>query len=389
MDKLNRSAKAVMKIVQITTDNRNQYGHHALQEPYFGTAPAGLTDGFSLLDDVEVHVVSCTSVKMRSPEKIAANVYFHQPYMPKPGWGRSMFLGCAWAIRRKLREIKPDIVHGQGTERDCAMAAVLSGFPNVLTIHGNMRVHAARPEQRGNKYYKMAAALETFCLKRTHGVVAISSYTEELVKDLTPKTWLLPNAVDRRFFEVQPTQPELPRILFVGSLDPRKNPLGLLQACAHLLREGECTLALAGQFHAESAYGKEVMELIETLPGISLLGFLDRDALAAEFGRASILVLPTFEDNCPMVVLEGMAAGLPVAASRVGGVPDLVEHERDGLLFDPHDPADVRSCIERLIRDPALRADFAARGRAKALEKFHPKVIAAEHVRIYREVLGR
>lgn len=389
MDKLNRPTKAVMKIVQITTDNRNQLRNYDFENPYFGTAPAGLIDGFSLLDDVEVHVVSCASAKMPTPEKLSPNVYFHQPYMPKLGWGRTAFLGCAWAIRRKLREIKPDIVHGQGTERDCAMAAVLSGFPNVLTIHGNMRVHAARPEQRGNKYYKMAAALETFCLKRTNGVVAISSYTEELVKDLTPKTWLLPNAVDRRFFEVQPTQPELPRILFVGSLDPRKNPLGLLQACAPLLREGECTLALAGQFHAKSAYGKEVMELIETLPGISLLGFLDRDALAAEFAQSSLLVLPTFEDNCPMVILEAMAAGLPVAASRVGGVPDLVRHETDGLLFDPNHLADMRGCLERLVREPETRARLGTAGRITAQERFHPKVIAKRHVEIYREVLGR
>ena len=378
-----------MKIVQITTDNRNQERNYDHVDPYFGTAPAGLIDGFSLLDGVELHVISCTSVRMRSPEQIAPNVYFHQPYMPKIGWGRTAFLGCAWAVRKLLHEIKPDIVHGQGTERDCAMAAVLSGFPNVLTIHGNMRIHAARPEQRGNKYYKMAAALETFCLKRTSGVVAISSYTRELVQDLTPCTWLLPNAVDRRFFEVHPTQSDVPKILFVGSLDPRKNPLGLLQACAPLLRDGKCTLSLAGQFHAESDYGKEVMTLIDSLPGISLLGFLGRDALAAEFGRSSMLVLPTFEDNCPMVVLEAMAAGLPVAASRVGGVPDLVDHEINGLMFDPNDHADVKGCIEKLVRDPETRASLGTAGRIIAHERFHPKIIASEHLKIYREVLGR
>ncbi len=381
--------KPAVKIVQITTDNRNQYGGHSLPEPYFGTAPTGLLDGFADMPGVEVHVVSCASVKMEVPEKLAANIWFHQPYVTKLGWGRSLFLGCAWSVRRLMKRLQPDIVHGQGTERDCAMAAVLSGFPNVLTLHGNMRVHAKRPEQKGITYYKMAAALETFCLKRTDGVVAISSYTEELVKDLAPKTWLLPNAVDRRFFDVLPTQPDIPRILFVGSLDPRKNPLGLLRACAPMLRAGECTLALAGQFHAASTYGKEVLELMESLPGISLLGFLDRDALATEFRDSSLLVLPTFEDNCPMVVLEAMAAGLPVAASRVGGVPDLVEHERDGLLFDPHDPADVQSCIERLIHDSALRANFAIRGRTKALEKFHPQKIAERHLEIYREVLDR
>lgn len=326
---------------------------------------------------------------MRAPSKLAENVWFHQPVVPHLGWGRSAFLGCAWTVRKLLREIKPDIVHGQGTERDCAMAAVLSGFPNVLTIHGNMRVHASRPEQKGNLYYNMAAALETYCLKRTGGLVAISSYTQELVKNLTPKTWLLPNAVDRRFFQVNASPSGLPRILFVGSLDPRKNPLGLLQACAPLLRDGKCTLALAGQFHEESAYGKEVLALIESLPGISLLGFLDRDALASEFGRSSLLVLPTFEDNCPMVVLEAMAAGIPVAASRVGGVPDLIDHENDGLMFDPNDPAEVMTCLERLVSEPETRARLGAAGRITARERFHPKVIATGHLKIYREVLGR
>ena len=217
-----------MRIVQITTDNRNQQKNYDVSEPYFGTAPAGLIDGFSLLEDVELHVVSCTSVRMQSPKKLAPNVYFHQPYVPKLGWGRSLFLGCAWAVRRLMREIDPDIVHGQGTERDCAMAAVLSGYPNVLTIHGNMRVHAKRAEQKGNRYYKMAAAMETFCLKRTGGVVAISRYTDDLVKDLTRETLLLPNAVDRRFLAVRPKRPDIPRLLFVGSLDPRKNPVGRL-----------------------------------------------------------------------------------------------------------------------------------------------------------------
>ena len=377
-----------MKIVQLTTDNRNQNKQYDLMDPYFGTAAAGLIDGFSLIEGVEVHVISCTSKRMHVPEKLAPNVYFHQPYMPKIGWGRSLFLGCALATRRLIHQIKPDIVHGQGTERDCAMAAVLSGYPSVLTIHGNMRVHAARPEQKGSGYYKMAAALETYCLKRTKGVVAISRYTEELVKDLTPRTWVLPNAVDRRFFEVTPAILPVPRILFVGSLNERKNPLGLLKACEGILKAGECTLSLAGHFNVESDYGREVMEFASTLPGIEFLGFMDREALAAEFARSTLLVLPTFEDNCPMVVLEAMAAGLPVAASRVGGVPDLVQEGVTGLMFDPHSIGAIRDSIAELLAHPKTRAAYGAAARDHALKNFHPAVIARSHVDIYREVLS-
>lgn len=378
-----------MKIVQLTTDNRNQHKNYDLQEPYFGTAPAGLIDGFSLLDNVEVHVISCTSKKMNTPHKLAPNVYFHQPFIPKIGWGRSLFLGCAYATRGLIHDINPDIVHGQGTERDCAMEAVLSGYPNVLTIHGNMRVHASRPEQKGNGYYKMASALESYCLKRTDGVVAISSYTECLVKDLSRRVWKLPNAVDRNFFEIKTKNQLVPRLLFVGSVSERKNPLGLLKACEPFLKAGQCTLALAGHLNVDSTYGKEILDFASMLPGIELLGFLGRNDLANEFERSSILVLPTFEDNCPMVILEAMAAGLPVAASRVGGIPDLVQQGRTGFMFDPNSINDMRDVIKCLLNDSEICKAFSEAARAHAYANFHPSVIANEHVNIYRQVLNR
>ncbi|PAW67977.1 MAG: hypothetical protein B9S30_06535 [Verrucomicrobiia bacterium Tous-C5FEB] len=376
-----------MKIVQLTTDNRNQDKRYDLGTPYFGTAPTGLLDGFTGMPGVEVHVISCASQKTASPEKLAPNIWFHQPYVRRLGWGRSLFAGCVLATRKLLKDIKPDIVHGQGTERDCAMAAVLSGYPNVLTIHGNMRVHAKRGEHSREPYYKLAAALESYCLRRTDGVVAISNYTRELVEPITRRTWLLPNAVDKRFFDVEPKPLEIPRILFVGSLGHRKNPLGLLEACLPFLQAGQCTISFAGE-GAPSDYTTSFLNLVSSTPGVEMLGFISRENLAAEFGKSTLLVLPTFEDNCPMVVLEAMAAGLPVAASRVGGIPDLITHEKDGLMFDPNNPADVRACIERLVKEPETRARLSAAGRITAQERFHPKIIAAAHLEIYREVLG-
>jgi glycosyltransferase involved in cell wall biosynthesis len=268
------------------------------------------------------------------------------------------------------------------------MAAILSGRPNVITIHGNMRVHARRPEHKGSLYYQMAALLEAFALKRTHGVVAISRYTQTLVSPFARRTWLIPNAVDPRFFDITLLQPPVPRVLFVGSMDPRKNPLGLLEACTPLLETGQCTLALAGQLDDTSAYGAAFHQLANQLPNIEFLGFLNRDALAQEFSKSSILVLPTFEDNCPMVVLEAMAAGLPVAASRVGGIPDLISDGIDGLMFDPSQPEAIRSTLETLIHQPSLRSTIGQEAKRKALGHFHPKVIAQQHLDLYRECLN-
>src|SRR4051812_21202253 len=112
-----------MRVAILTTDNREHHRKYELAAPYFGPAIEALLQGMSQRADLEVHVISCTQQPMRAPEKLAANTFFHLLHVPKIGWLRTGYQGCIRAIRRKLREIKPDIVHGQGTERECALAA--------------------------------------------------------------------------------------------------------------------------------------------------------------------------------------------------------------------------------------------------------------------------
>jgi glycosyltransferase involved in cell wall biosynthesis len=69
-------------------------------------------------------------------------------------------------------------------------------------------------------------------------------------------------------------------------------------------------------------------------------------------------------------------------------VPDLIEHDVDGLMFDPHRPADMKSVLEALATDCGLRQRLGAKARETATQRFHPRVIAGEHLRIYREVLS-
>jgi glycosyltransferase involved in cell wall biosynthesis len=379
----------MLRIVQITADDRTQLGLFDQTQPCFGTAPAALIDGFKEIPDVEIHVISCATKQMLSPVKLAENIWFHQPIIGKWGWGRSMFLGTTLSVKKLIQKINPDIVHGQGTERNCAIAAVCSGRPNLITIHGNMRVHAKMPDNGNQPYYLMAAFLEKVCLKNTNGVVAISKYTEDLIKNIATKSWIIPNAVDARYFDVAHQQQEIPRILFVGSMNRRKNPIGLVRACRDLLKSGKCTIAFAGRGNPDSDYMNEFHRESNDLPGIDLLGHIDRDQLTKELARSSMLILPTFEDNCPMVLLEAMAAGVAVAASRVGGVPEIIDHEVNGLLFDPSNMEEICACADRLISNISLRDRLGASGREKALTTFHPRVIAMQHIKIYREILDR
>ncbi len=378
-----------MKVVLLTTDSREHYKHYEPREPSFGTAPEALLQGFTLMPEVEVHVVSCLRAKVPSPLKLAPNVFFHGLLVPRIGWMWSGFQGCIRAVRRKLREIRPEIVHGQGTEMDCAVSAVCSGFPNVVTLHGIMRRIAQMDRARPFSFVWLAARLERFTLPRCDGVICITTHSRRAVAHLARRTWVVPNAVDRSFFEIQaqPPRDAPPRILCVARVCRLKNQVGLIRALDALAGERKFELRFLGVAREGDDYGREFFRLLRARSWCVHGGLANRAEVKAHLGQATVLVLPSLEENCPMAVLEAMAAGVPVVASRVGGVPDLVEEGQTGFFCDPQEPASIAAAVERLLVNPVAAATVARQARQRARERFLPEVIARRHLEIYREVL--
>jgi glycosyltransferase involved in cell wall biosynthesis len=379
-----------MRVVQLITDNREAFKEWTRPFPYFGTAPTALLEGFTDLPNVEIHVISCSHQPMSSPAKLANNIWFHSLHVPKGSGLRTSYAGCILAVRKELRKIQPDIVHAQGTERDCAISAVFNRIPKVLTIHGNIRAISKLHKCAPFSFWWIQARLEAFCLPRFAGVICISKYTQQQVSDLAKKTWLLPNATENLFFEprstsVDPSAP--PVVLVVANVDSRKNQNALIQALDPLAHKLKFIVKFFGRC-GEDSYGKEFRSLIEARPWCSWGGMISREKLRDEFARATVLFLPTREDNCPMVVLEAQASGVPVIASNVGGVPDLVEDGVTGLLTNPDLPSTMPIALEKILSDKALARRLAEGGSKQALACYHPNVIATKHVEIYREVLS-
>ena len=376
-----------MRIAIITSDNREEEKHYDAPQPIFGTAPEALIQGFSLVPDVEVHVLCAVRRPVLSPEKLAENIWYHPLLVPKIGWMSTAYAGCILATRKKLREIQPDLVHGQGTERNCAISAVMSGFPNVLTIHGNMRLIAKVNHVKPFSYGWLNAYLETFTLPRSQGVICITHYTEEAVRPLACRTWVLPNAVDARFFDVSRNPSEVPELLVVGRICLRKNQNAFIRALDSLAAKRPFRLLFLGHTDAASPYDAEFLELVRQRAWCRWDGWADRETLRARLSTAAAVALPSIEDNCPMVVLEAMAAGVPVIAPNVGGVPDLVTDGVNGLLCDPSDAQSMAGAVERILGDPNASGTLAATAKEEAAKRFHPRLIAERHVAIYREVL--
>lgn len=371
----------------VVPDNRDEYRRYSEPEPFFGTAPTALLEGLAKIPECEIHIVTCRQRELRVPAQLAPNIFFHSTRVGKWGWLRGGYIGCIQAVRRKLHEIKPVLVHGQGTERYCAISAVFSGFPNVVTVHGNMRLVAKVNRARPFSFEWLAARLERLTLPRTDGVICITTYTQQAVAPLAKTTWLLPNAVDSAFFAIQP-QPARPRqIICIAEISVRKNQLRLIESLQPLAAREKFELVFYGRTFEGEPYSEDFSRVMEKNPWCRHAGFASRAGLREALARSTMLVLPSLEDNCPMAVLEAMAAGVPVAAANVGGVPDLVTDNVNGRLFNPTENESILNAVSSILLHEDTAARLAAAGREHAAACFLPEKIARRHLEIYAEVL--
>ena len=378
-----------LRVALVTTDGQEMLRQYGETHPIFGTAPQALLQGFSRLPEIEVHVISCLQHPVQSPDKLADNIWFHPLHVSKIGWLRTGYQGCIRAVRRKLRTLRPDIVHGQGTERDCAISAVFSGFPSVLTIHGNMRRIARVMGARPMSYDWLMAQLEGWVLPRAHGVVCITRHAHAEVVALAKRTWVVPNAVDGGFFGIRRLPSAPPRILCVANIMKLKNQNLLIRALEPIAQELPFTLVFLGKVNQSDPFSREFLELVSRRSWCQYGGLADRESLKSVLGASAMLVLPSLEENCPMVILEAMAAGVPVMAANVGGVPDLVEDGVSGLLCDPCDPLSMQAGVRRFLSDPDFARKVADEAQRRAQVTFRPDVVARRHLEIYHEVLSK
>lgn len=208
-------------------------------------------------------------------------------------------------------------------------------------------------------------------------------------------------------------EPDALVVLFSGRIVPEKGFHVLLKAWQDVLQarpERKLVLAVAGStrlglgtpqhltddrfdagFSALSAYEREVEQLAAALPPehIRFLGSLNRDAMRAFYRAGDIFVCPsTWDEPFGLVNAEAMAAGLPVIASDAGGIPEIVQHEQNGLLTPKDDPDALASAILQLVDDAGVRQRMAAHGLS-FVQRFDWREIARQVDDVYAACLRR
>jgi len=181
---------------------------------------------------------------------------------------------------------------------------------------------------------------------------------------------------------VQPREPREPEglepgyLLFVGRLRVRKGVEVLLEALAELRRSGTAArLRIAGDGEHRGALERKAAAL--GLEADLFLGRRDAAGVRALLRGAAALVVPSTYEGMPLVVLEAMEAGVPVVASRVSGIPEVVEDGSTGWLVPPEDPGALARALAEVLADPATARRRGEAGRARVEERFRPAVAAA------------
>lgn len=378
----------MIRVALLTTDNREHHRTYDVPLPIFGPAIEATLQGLATRPELEVHVISCTQKPMAAPSRLGENIWFHLLDVPKIGWLRTGYQGCVRAIRKKVSALRPDIVHGQGTERECAVSAVFSGFPNVVTVHGNMRQVANALHARVGGFHWWAAKLEGFALRRSGGVFCNSAYTEREVSPLGCRTWRVPNALRLPFFEPRPLSvTSTGTILNIGYISPYKRQNELLKLAGRLHGAGhKLRWQFVGSNDTGGAYGREFLRLIaaaETAGYATYLGTKSLAELIALLDEASALVHVAAEESFGLVVAEALARNLKLFATSVGGIPDIAGGVEGAEMFELDDFASLGEALVRWKNAGAPRPVTAA---SEMHRRYHPDVIALRHVEIYRTV---
>ena len=219
-------------------------------------------------------------------------------------------------------------------------------------------------------------------------------------RPLTPARFhAIENPVADLFFDVSDAGTDAldgggrPRLLCVARVIPRKDILTLIELFARIRHACPAAeLEIAGQDSADPAYTAACRAAITRLgldDGVRFLGSLSGSDLAACYARADLCLLTARQETAPVVIAEAMAAGRPVVATAVGGVPFMVAEGETGLLAAPGDVQGLADAAIALLQDHARRLAFGRAGRRAAERRFRLAVVLQRTTELYQALADR
>ncbi|MDQ1902705.1 glycosyltransferase family 4 protein [Paracoccus sp. WLY502] len=291
-----------------------------------------------------------------------------RPPGAKAGLWQLFYFLEAGVLSEHLRKISARHLHNHFASSSCTvamLAAKMSGVSFSFTLHGPTELFAPEYWRLDEKIAQAAFSVYISHFARSQGM---------LFSD--PAHWhrmrIVHCGITPDFYAGRPTTNDQGgRLVFVGRLSGVKGASLVLDALAKLaVRYPSAQLTMVGD-GPERAALEHRAKVLGIADRVTFTGYLDQVQVASTLAASDILVLPSFAEGVPIVLMEAMATGLPVITTHIAGIPELVEHGVSGFVLPPGDTAALVDALDALMANPARCAEMGRAGRAKVTAEYN------------------
>lgn len=274
-----------------------------------------------------------------------------------------------------------DLIHAHYGFHSALFAAVIKRKPLTITFHGS---DALKEPSRNKTYYK----LQKFVISRCDYIIAVSNEIRNvLISNLgaePTKISVVSCGVDtsiftplekidiRRKLKIARTEKV---ILFIGRLSYKKG-INIIFECAQRMPDVNFILVGKGTLRTN-------------IKNCRFVGSRPNDEIPVWVNAADVFVLPSKSEGTPVVLLEALSCGIPVVASKVGGIPNLVKNGETGYLVEPEDVSMFEKRLRELLENPEKRRQMGQQGRKDMIENYDSQKIAERISQVYKKVLSK
>jgi glycosyltransferase involved in cell wall biosynthesis len=335
-----------------------------------------LSGTFAERHDIDFHVVALIESQAFSDVVEQDGAVIHRVGVPRNRLIPNL-LAAGSRLAPVFRALEPDIVNSHDTST--TDGALRAGCKVVHTIHGISAKEIPYVDRRQRLAARLHHRTDCGLISRSSGVLSVAQYGLDCFDGcVKAPSCVIGVPIEDGFFDVGEMSPDK-GILFAGSIRKRKNPLALLRAMPGVLaKHRDARLYLCGS-PGEPDYAAEVKAFISEHglgSAIELPGVVDRETLCAYLAKSRCLALPSYQETAPGVICQAMAAGRPVVASPVGGVPEMIEDGATGFLVDADDSEALADRLIQLMDDTDLARDMGSAARKIARERYDRHKVA-------------
>lgn len=274
-------------------------------------------------------------------------------------------------------------------------------IPFIVVSHGyDIQIDKKRAYGSRLNFFKAIFIKKVLQLASRHVIVTKSMYNDALeAGTFQEKLRTIYNSIDCARFNSQINGDKIREdysvgnsflVLFVGGFRPVKGLEYLIRAVNLLIKTSLNIKVLLVGFPEDLRYYRDIRNLVKQLKlenYVKIVGPIENEVLPFFYAAADLFVLPSLKEGFPTVLLEAMAMGVPVIASKIKGITDIIINDRVGVLFSPGDHIDLSNKIKTVIKDPKLRKIIKVNGEKRIKKYFDLKKMVSHYTQLYQEIM--